>query len=97
MWLLVSFLDVLSIGLPFCFIASPLPSFQNQLVFNSTLMKDFGKLLGSTSLKCLEAFPVHRQVVFPIFSWGIKLISLEVIASIAYIWSWALMSLNFFS
>jgi hypothetical protein len=55
-WLLVSSLDVLSIGLPFCFVASPLPSFRNQFVFNSTLMKDFGKLLGSSSLSALRPF-----------------------------------------
>jgi hypothetical protein len=94
MWLLVSSLDVLSIGLPFCFVPSPLPSFWNQLVFNSTLMKDFGRLLGSSSLECPEAFLVYQQVVFPIFSGGIKLISLEVIALIAYMGSWALVSLK---
>ncbi len=60
-------------------------------------MKDFGKLLGSSSLECPEAFLVRRQVVFPIFSWGIKLISLEVIASIAYMGSWALVSFKTFS
>jgi hypothetical protein len=92
MWHLVSSLDVFSIGLPFCFVASPLPSFWNQLVFNSTLMKDFGRLLGSSSLECPKAFLVCRQVVFPIFSGGIKFISLEVIALIAYMGSWVLVS-----
>jgi len=60
-------------------------------------MKDFGKLLGSSSLECPKAFLVRQQVVFPIFSGGIKLISLEVITSIAYMGSWALMSLKTFS
>jgi hypothetical protein len=60
-------------------------------------MKDFGKLLGSSSLKCPKAFLVRRHVVFPIFSGGIKLISLEVIASIAYMGSWALISLKVIS
>jgi hypothetical protein len=59
-------------------------------------MKDFGRLLGSSSLECPEAFLVRRQVVFPIFSGGIRLISLEVIASFAYMGSWALVSLKIF-
>jgi hypothetical protein len=59
-------------------------------------MKDFGKLLGSSSLACPEAFLVRQQVVFPIFSGGIKLISLEVIASITYMGSWVLVSLKIF-
>jgi hypothetical protein len=81
----------------FCFVVSPLPSFWNQLVFNSTLMGDFGRLLGSSSLQCPKALLVHWHVVFPIFSGGMGLISLEVIALTSYMGSWALVSFKIFS
>ncbi len=53
----------------------------------------FEKLLGLGSLKCLKAPLVYRQVTLPISSRGIGLISLEVIAQVAYLRSWALVTL----
>jgi hypothetical protein len=63
---------------------SLLPSllgFHNQfVVFYLTLMRVFEKKLGLSSLECLETILVLRQMAFPIFSGGIRLISSKIIA-----------------
>jgi hypothetical protein len=92
-WLLVSSLDVSPISFPFFFVASPLLGFRSQLVvFYSTLMGVFERILGLGSLECPEAPFNHRHVVLPIFSGGIRFISLEAIAPAIYLGSWALVT-----
>jgi hypothetical protein len=60
--------------------------------FFSTLLGIFESLLGASPFECLEAFLVRQHVAFPISSGGIGLISLKVIAIIAYLRSWALIT-----
>jgi hypothetical protein len=45
------------------------------------------------SLECFKAFLVCWHVAFPIFSGGISLISLKVIALIVYSGSWTLVTI----
>jgi hypothetical protein len=53
----------------------------------------FDIFLGSNSLECPKAPLVHWQMVLlPIFSGGVGLISLKVIAPIACLKSWALVA-----
>jgi hypothetical protein len=62
------------------------PPFRNQLViFYSTLMGIFLKLLGLGSLKSPKAPFVHRQMALTIFNGGIRLISSNVIALATYL------------
>ncbi len=94
MWLLVSSLDVSLKSFAFCFIVLSLLGFQSQfVVFKSTLMEIFERLLGVGSLDCLEVLLVHQQVVLPISSGGVWSISLEVITLIAYLGNWAIIAL----
>jgi hypothetical protein len=80
--------------LSFCFVVPPFLDVQNQLVvFYSTLVGVFKRLLGLGSLECPKAPFVHQYVVLPIYNDGIRLISLEVIVPIAYLGSWALIAL----
>jgi hypothetical protein len=51
------------------------------------------RLLGLSSLKCLKALLIYLQVVLPISSGGVGLISLEVIVQVSYLGSWALITL----
>ncbi len=70
-----------------------LPSFQSQfIVFYSTLMGVFWRLLGSSSLECLKTLIVHHQVVLPISDGGVGLISSKVIIPTTYIENWALVA-----
>ncbi len=58
--------------------------FHNQfVVFYLTLMNFFEKFLGLSSLECLETFLVLCQMVLPIFSGDVRLISSKVIALVA--------------
>ncbi len=91
-WLLVSFLNVSLKTFPFCFITSPLPSFQSYfVVFNLTQMKflkDFWVQAHCSALR-----PSNLSVGgFPIFNEGVGLISLKVIALTIYLGSWALVA-----
>jgi hypothetical protein len=91
---LISFFDVLPKGFPFCFIISPPPSFRSQLViFYSTLLGVFERLLGLGLLECPEALHVCQYVALHVFSGGSGLISSEVIALVAYMGSWGLVTL----
>jgi hypothetical protein len=90
---LESSFDVSLKGLPFCFVALRLLGFHSELViFYSTLMGIFERILGSTSLECPKAFLLHPHVALPISSEGIMLISLEVIVPTVYLGSWALVA-----
>ncbi len=48
-------------------------------------MKFFEKLLGLSSLECLETLLILRQMALPIFNGGVKLISSKIIILIAYL------------
>jgi hypothetical protein len=77
----------------FVLVLPSLLGFWNQLViFYSTLMGVFKRLLGLGSLQCPKALLVHRQVALTIFIRGIGLISLNVIALVTYLKSWALVT-----
>jgi len=52
----------------------------------------FERLLDPCSLKWLEAFLIHQQVVFPIYNKGTRLISFEVIGPTTYLGSWAIVA-----
>ncbi len=56
-------------------------------------MRVFERLLGPSSLECLEALLDCSHAVFPISSGGVRLISLEVITLAIYLGSWALIAL----
>lgn len=56
-------------------------------------MRIFERLLGPCLLECLETLLFCQQAIFPIFSGGIGLISLEVITLATYLRSWAIVAL----
>jgi hypothetical protein len=53
----------------------------------------FERFLGLGSLECFKALRVCWHVAFPIFSGGIRLISLKVIALVIYLGSWTLVTI----
>lgn len=55
-------------------------------------MQVFGRLLSSNFFECLQASLVCQQVSLPVFYKGVSLILVEVIASITYLASWALVT-----
>jgi len=88
---LISFRNVSPKGLPFLFVVSPpLPSFKSYfVVFHSTLIGVLEKLLGLGSLEHLEALLILGKWLFH-SDGGRGLTSLEVIALVTYLKSWAL-------
>jgi hypothetical protein len=88
-WYLLSMfhLDAFFFGLLFpCF-----PSFQSQLViFYSTLMGVFWRLLHPNSLECHKTPIIYHWVVLSISNGGIRLISSKIITPTTYMGSWVL-------
>jgi len=67
--------------------------FWNQfIILNLTLMRIFGRFLGSGLLECPMTPLVCCQVPFPIFSGDVRLISLKVIALVTYLGNWVLIA-----
>jgi hypothetical protein len=93
-WLLVSFFNVSPKSLFFVLLFPPSSKILKlACLFLFQLYGNFEKPLNSSSLKCPEALIIRQQVAFLIFNGGVRLISLEVIDLIAYLWNWALEAL----
>ncbi len=72
----------------------PFLDFWHQLAsFDSTFICLFGKLLRLGFLECPEVPLVHQQASLPISKSGVSLVSLKVIALVAYLGDWKLVTL----